>query len=482
MKNWIMVGIALLTAAISSCSEDTSNLGYSLTSDVDRFSIETDTFDITTRSIAAGAVLSRNAYSYLGRIKDPETNTYIKCDYTTQFSLLESEADGLFRKSETIVSRDENGLPIVDSCYVHIMINSYQGDSLAAMKLSLMELDTPMKSTDAIYTDFNPESAGIVRTGNGAVKSDKVYSVSDLTLSDSVRNVYRSGSYYAYIKVPLNKEYIDRDGNKYNNYGTYIMRKYYESPSLFKNFNTFIRNICPGFYVKSEDGQGLIIEVAFTQINMYYRYKSDETTLGATCTLNSTDEVLKATHVSYDQSGIDKLVANDTCTYLKTPAGIYTEVTLPIDDIKKGHENDTLTSAKVTFSRMRARNNASEVILEEPTSVLLIELDSLYNFFENNGSPDNLSAFLATYNSSQKTYSFNNLSSLVNRMYARKGKSVNWNKAVLIPVEVQTSTTSTTTTTSGIANEMNVNSIRLVGGAANRHAPIRMSVIYNVNK
>jgi hypothetical protein len=113
---------------------------------------------------------------------------------------------------------------------------------------------------------------------------------------------------------------------------------------------------------------------------------------------------------------------------------------------------------------------------------LLIELDSLYNFFENNGSPDNLSAFLATYNSSQKTYSFNNLSSLVNRMYARKGKSVNWNKAVLIPVEVQTSTTSTTTTTSGIANEMNVNSIRLVGGAANRHAPIRMSVIYNVNK
>ena len=109
MKNWIMVGIALLTAAISSCSEDTSNLGYSLTSDVDRFSIETDTFDITTRSIAAGAVLSRNAYSYLGRIKDPETNTYIKCDYTTQFSLLESEADGLFRKSETIVSRDDDG-------------------------------------------------------------------------------------------------------------------------------------------------------------------------------------------------------------------------------------------------------------------------------------------------------------------------------------------------------------------------------------
>ena len=474
-----MVGIALLTAAISSCSEDTSTLGYSLTSDVDRFTIETDTFDITTRSIAAGSVLSRNAYSYLGRIKDPETGTYIKCDYTMQFSLLESEANSLFKSSESIFGRDENNQPIVDSCNVHILINTYQGDSLTAMKLALMELNKPMKSTDAIYTDYDPEAAGIVRTDVGAVRSEKVYSASDLTLSDSMRNVYRTGKYFAYVKVPLNKEYIDKDGKKYNNYGTYIMRKYYENSSYFKNFNSFIRNVCPGFYIKSTDGQGIIIEVAFTQLNIYYRYKSDDVVYSASCSLNSTDEVLKATHISYDKTGIDKLVENDTCTYLKTPAGIYTEVTLPIDDIKKGHENDTITSAKVTFTRMRPRSDLSEVILEEPTQVLLIEKDSLKSFFEDNGTPDNMKAYLATYNSNQKTYSFNNLSYMINRMYARKGQSENWNKAVLIPVEVQSNSSSTA---SGIANEMNVNSIRLVGGAANRHAPIRMSVIYNVNK
>ena len=479
MRNWIMVGIALLTAAISSCSEDTSTLGYSLTSDVDRFTIETDTFDITTRSIAAGSVLSRNAYSYLGRIKDPETGTYIKCDYTMQFSLLESEVNSLFKSSESIFGRDENNQPIVDSCNVHILINTYQGDSLTAMKLALMELNKPMKSTDAIYTDYDPEAAGIVRTDVGAVRSEKVYSASDLTLSDSMRNVYRTGKYFAYVKVPLNKEHIDKDGKKYNNYGTYIMRKYYENTSYFKNFNSFIRNVCPGFYIKSTDGQGIIIEVAFTQLNIYYRYKSDDVVYSASCSLNSTDEVLKATHISYDKTGIDKLVENDTCTYLKTPAGIYTEVTLPIDDIKKGHENDTITSAKVTFTRMRPRSDLSEVILEEPTQVLLIEKDSLKSFFEDNGTPDNMKAYLATYNSNQKTYSFNNLSYMINRMYARKGQSENWNKAVLIPVEVQSNSSSTA---SGIANEMNVNSIRLVGGAANRHAPIRMSVIYNVNK
>ena len=477
-----MVGIALLIAAISSCSEDTSTLGYSLTSVADRFTTETDTFDITTRSIASGAVLSRNAYSYLGRIKDPETGTYIKCDYSTQFSILESEASSLFKSSESIVGRDENDLPIVDSCNVHILINTFQGDSLTAMKLELMELTDPMKSTDAIYTDFDPEANGLIRNDAGAVRSNKVYTASDLTLSDSMRNVYRTGAYFAYVKVPLNKEYIDKEGKKYNNYGTYIMRKFYENASLFKNFNTFTNSVCPGFYIKSTDGQGLIIEVAFTQLNMYYRYKSDDNIYTATCSLNSTDEVVKATHVSNDQTGIDQLVATDTCTYLKTPAGIYTEVTLPIDEIKKGHENDTITSAKVAFTRMRSRSNTSEVILEEPTRLLLIERDSLYTFFENNGTPDNITSYLATYNSSQKTYSFNNISYLINRMYARKGKSENWNKAVLIPVEVETSSTTATTSSSGIANEMNVNSVRLVGGANNKHAPIRMSVIYNVNK
>ena len=482
MKKWIMAGIALLTVAISSCDEDTSTLGYSLTSDVDRFTIKTDTFDVATKSIAAGAVLSRNAYTYLGRIKDPETGTYINCDFSTQFSVLENEVGKIFKKEEVIVGRDDNDQPIADSCFVNIMINAYQGDSLTAMRLTLEELDTPMKSSDVVYTDFDPEAAGFVRQTNGAVKTNKMYSASDLTLNDSLRNVYRSGAYYAYIKVPLNKEYIDKDGNKYNNYGTYLMRKYYENPNNYKNFNSFTRNVCPGFYIKSSDGQGLMVETVFTQLSLFYRYKSGEGTYTANPTFNSTDEVLQTTHINYDQAGIDKLVAEDTCTYLKTPAGIYTEVTLPVDDIKKGHENDTIISAKITFNRMRAANEVSEVVLEEPTNILLVERDSLSSFFEENSLPDNANSFLATYNKTQKTYSFNNISSLVNSMYNKKGKSENWNKVVLIPVQVTTSSTSSSSTITSIANEMNINSVRLVGGSANKHTPIRISVIYNTNQ
>ena len=67
-------------------------------------------------------------------------------------------------------------------------------------------------------------------------------------------------------------------------------------------------------------------------------------------------------------------------------------------------------------------------------------------------------------------------------MYNKKGKSENWNKVVLIPVQVTTSSTSSSSTITSIANEMNINSVRLVGGSANKHTPIRISVIYNSNQ
>ena len=63
----------MLTIAISSCDEDTVDMGTSLTNSVDQFAVFADTFDISTRSIIADSVLSRSSYSYLGRIKKPRT-------------------------------------------------------------------------------------------------------------------------------------------------------------------------------------------------------------------------------------------------------------------------------------------------------------------------------------------------------------------------------------------------------------------------
>ena len=195
--------------------------------------------------------------------------------------------------------------------------------------------------------------------------------------------------------------------------------------------------------------------------------------------------MLQTTHFSYDKENIQRLVSNEAYTYIKAPDGIFTEVTLPVEEIKKGHENDTIMSAKVVFRRMNDTSDLSDDILQEPQNLLIIERDSLYSFFENRSLPNNVTSYLATYSSKKNSYTFNNISGLVNHMYEMRNKTENWNKAVLIPVQVTTtsgSSSSSSTTVATVSHELRATSIRLVGGRQNKHEPVRISVVYNKNE
>ena len=471
----------MLTIAISSCDEDTVDMGTSLTSSVDQFAVLADTFDVSTRSIIADSVLSRSSYSYLGRIKDPETGTYISSDYMTQFAILENEANNIFPSKDKLISLDDKGLPIADSCHINIIINSYMGDSLTAMKLKVNEMNKPMKENEHYYTNFDPIAQGFLR--EDGIDKNKLYSIADLMLSDSTRQKRSTSDYYQYINIPLNESYTDKQGNSYNNYGTYLMRNYYDHPEYFKNSATFIQKVCPGFYVQTTDGLGIMSQVAYTQMVVYFRQQTDTIGRSSNKSFNGTEEVLQTTHFTNERKYIEELAAKEEFTYLKSPDGIFTEVTLPVDEIKLHHENDTIASAKIVFRRLNDSNDISDYVLIEPDNLLMVERDSLYSFFEERKVPNNITSYLASYNSRKNTYTFNNISSLINNMHANRNKTPNWNKVVLVPVQVSTTTTSTTSGTATkvatVNNELKVMSIRLVGGKRNQHDPVQISVIYN---
>lgn len=485
MKKLLIAGIAMLAVAISSCDEDTNNLGNSLTNPLDKFTITTDTFDVSTRSIIVDSVLARSSCSYIGRLKDPETGSYISSDFTTQFSLLEGNVPELFVVSDDVVSRDAEGLPIADSCKIAIVINSYMGDSLTAMKLRTTELSKPLKENMLYYSNFDPKKEGYLR--NDGIIKNTLWSVSDLTSSDSIRALRRKGAYYENITISLNDPYTDKSGKTYNNFGTYIMRQYFDHPEYFKNSQAFIHNVCPGFYFETTDGQGVLCEVERTQLMIYYRYQNGEVVSGKTVTIDGTEEVLQTTHYTSDRASIERLAANNECTYLKAPDGIYTEVTLPIDEIKRYHENDSIASARIVFRRMNEISELSDYILQEPENLLMLERDSLFSFFEERKLPNNITSYLATYSSARNSYTFNNISELVNHMYSNRNKTENWNKVVLVPVNVTMSAASTTSSTAtktvtGVSNELRVTSVRMVGGSENKHAPVRISIVYNKNQ
>ena len=164
---------AILAALIlSSCDDTTNDIGISLTDNVDKLAIATSTFEASSRSVAVDSVVSRSTTGYLGRIKDPETDAYVTGDFMTQFNCLEGYQ---LTPKDSLAGFDELGEVIADSCEIRLFYNKYYGDSLATMKLTLYELDRPMREDTTYYSDFSPLKEGYVR--QDGIQTTKTYTL-----------------------------------------------------------------------------------------------------------------------------------------------------------------------------------------------------------------------------------------------------------------------------------------------------------------
>lgn len=476
-----IIGLCTL-ACLAACNDETGTIGGSLISDLDHLEISTDTFNISTRSIVVDSVLARNSSSYLGTIRDPETGEYISANYMTQFHTLEGYG---FPALDSISSRDTNNEIIADSCELRLFWDSFYGDSLSSMKCTAYELAAPMTEDKVYYSNFDPIKEGLVRSASaGGIKASKTYTLEDMNVSLSLRN---NSSYSKNIRIRLDKPYTDKDGKTYNNYGTYIMRKYYKEyggdSTYFKNAIRLINNVVPGFYIESTGGLGNLANVTITQLNLYFQYKGSSASTPYTGTMSfaGTQEVMQHTNYVNENEKIKSLADDPTCTYLKTPAGIFTEITLPVNEICLNHDNDTVNSAKFTLQRLNDITDSSYAF-DAPTTVLLVPKDSLYSFFEHRDVNNNKTSFLATFDSKSNTYTFNNVGSMIKAMQLSKlngNTSEDWNKAVLIPV---TTTTNTSSQITKVVHDMSLTSTRLIGGPSNPNGDIKISIIYSKYK
>lgn len=447
--------IAALTFA--ACDDTTEEIGGSITNKIDNINISDSAFNVTTKSIVAGAVLSRNNTGLIGKMKDPETGNYVKGDYMTQLSVLPTfDVDTL-----DYIKQANKGSIEADSCYLLVSYNASYGDTIAPMKVTAYEMTKPMAEDKEYYSDYDAFEKGWVNENNQHWSSN--YNLSN---TSDVKN----------FKIYLNKEY-KKDGKKYKNYGSYIMQTYAEHPEYFKTNYKFLHNVCPGFYIKNVGGTGNMAKIWNTELIFYWtRHKTikakdgvtDSTAVGIGYNrFDGTEEVLQLNKIENDTKNLEQLASQQNCTYLKSPAGIFTEVTLPIEDIMKGHEKDTLNTASISFPRLNNADEDNAYNFATPSTILMVQKDSLQSFFEKSKLADNRTSYTASYSSTgtyKNAYTFQNIANLVSAMYKNKGKGENWNKVVLVPVNVITTTQGYTTVISKINHDMSLASTRLIVG------------------
>jgi len=479
----LLTVLFLAALTFAACDDTTDNIGNSITNDVDNINITSNVFDVESQSIVSGPVLSRNNTGLIGQVKDPETGSYVEGDYMTQFGVLSSFGVDTLQ----YIKNANDGKLVADSCTLLVSYKSSYGDTIAPMKVTAYEMSKPMPEKN-YYSDYDAFEEGYVSKGN--FHAGATYNLSNNSDSKS-------------FKISLNKPYTDKEGNTWNNYGTYILNTYEKHPEYFKSNWQFLHNVCPGFYLKHTGGIGNVANIWNTEIIFYYtRHKTvkasdgvtDSTVVGTSWNrFDGTEEVLQVNKITNSQDRLQELANEETCTYLKSPAGIFTELTLPVEDIMKGHENDTLNAATISISRLNNIDNNNKYQFDVPSTILMVQKDSLQSFFENNELNDNRTSYTTTYNKSssgvRNAYTFYNISNLVATMYNNKvqnekkdatwaDKHPDWNKVVLVPVTLTTSTQNSTTVVTKINHDMALTSTRLVRGTKT-NSPIKIKVIYS---
>ena len=484
----LSVACLLLAALVASCDDSTSVVGYDMMPKNDGVTAIDSVYDVQSKTIKVDAVLSNTSTCYLGSIVDDQLHIQTTSGFLAQYHV---PTNFLLPKQERL----RDGVIQADSCDLRLYIDSYDGDSLAVMKLNVQELSSTnvLDENANYYTNLNVADY----INPQGVSKQLTYSVKDLTRPDNETN---GKTYYRQVVVKLPVSY-----------GTRIMQAYYDNPSNFTNSYRFVHNVCPGFSFRHAGGTGALLKTSMMSMNVYFSYHTTtkagtDTIIGGVQTFGGTEEVLQTTHIQ-NLSPVSVNLDELPYTYAKSPASYFTEMTLPVDEIIDGkqlngaHYNDSISSAQLIV-RCKKQTDA---VIPVPTQLFLLRKGEMTSYFENNKMPDSKTSYLSSATSATSNYyNYSNIAPLITYMKCERdaGAGVkptdsfaerrakyeawekehpDWNKIVLMPVNaIYTQSTTTYGTTTmvlrSIKPQMGLTSVQLEGGKDN---PLQMQVIYS---
>lgn len=419
-------------------------------------------------------------------------------------------------KDVTFIRDDENKIiGNIHTIELYLWYSSYFGDSLTACRLSVYELgeaEKELNQENAYYTDIEPEEFYNPENLLGT----KAYTAVDLSVKDSIRKL---STYVPSVHVSFKQDAAIEIGTK-------IIQ---EANKFGVNFdNKTFRKIFKGIYVKSDYGDGTVLYINQAQMNVVYKCYAVDTLTGIKLkkkvaeedgkykdstyygyrTFATTREVIQANQLKNETQTIDNLInleENWDKTYLKTPAGIFTQATLPIDSIANVLAGDTLNAVKLTFTNYNQPAD-KKFGMSIPSNVMLIRKKEKDSFFKENKLTDGISSYLTSHSSNINQYSFNNITQLINacivdKEEARKkagsswdekaweNNNPDWNKVVLIPVLVTYDSSSsnsyygTSSNIISIQHDLKPGYVRLKGGKLGENLVLKKdkdgNIMYN---
>jgi hypothetical protein len=438
--------VLCVCALLVGCSDE-DGVGSIIQPEEDFLHSYSNGLEVGTSTIKSDSVLSKSESLLLGRYVDAKFGE-IKAEFLTQ---LDARLGGGIVLPDTTVVAANSGMSgilnsmlqsvdekfgliksvyspsnlTVDSVVYIIQYGSdFMGDSTSLQALSVYEL-TKELTNQHYYTD--------VDVSEYCDKSNLLGAT-----SFQVKNSRE-------IRIPLKVELGEKLVSIYNTSSDIKTQE---------DFNSFFK----GVYVSHSFNRGTILNVLVSGVLVYYSFDAIIST-----SYDGRDTVLTSSQIE-DRYSINPLVSSiflsankavqrvnaiqhsdlesvyedlqaDTLTYVFTPSGFYTAVSIPFKSMMDSIRLNAEDTSKVMFNSVKLRfyyaKKYWDTDLLQSANMLLIDKKEVESFFYENKQPDGVTSFVSSMDTTAKAYIFNITAATQEKIF---GGGAYGDDLVLVPV------------------------------------------------
>lgn len=445
MKNtfWLLIAISFLFA---SCKDESEDLGFLIQPSKDKITVVIDSFHVATSNLFVDSIYARSSNFTLGKYTDNIYGSF-NASFLTQFKYVQGAT---FPSNAT-----------ADSLSLVLYYKNFWGDSLSTHEVTVYALDELFNYEKNYYSNINVAEF----TNKQTILGKKVYTAVDKTIPDSIRNASDYvGSVTILLPNSLKEEFFTRSD-------------IYTSQQAFLNF-------FKGIYATTTYGDGTVLLIDSANIELKYSYATTtsadvDTIIKEKLIFPANKEITSVTHINHPTTLSTSITDIDSIVYVHSPAGIFPKISIPFDRIIERVPSSSYNTINHIHLIAEAAILDDNSTYSEPSTLLLIREQDIEKFFAQSLFPATsigIYAFLGTYNSTSKSYTFTSMADYFRMILKNEGDDANTlNDFVLVPVKTITNRSGTITS---LRHLYNPRGIRLRSGK-NITSPMRIEITYS---
>ncbi|MGM9805096.1 MAG: DUF4270 domain-containing protein [Candidatus Aphodosoma sp.] len=353
--------------------------------------------------------------------------------------------------------------PQPDSLVLLMFYNTWFGSAYAPLEFSIFENNISAPDYNTRYmSDFDPG----MFTDSSILMGKRLATTIDLSRSDSLTEDTASAPY---IRYRFDDEQLQRFWN--------IPAEAYTSDEAFSEH-------FKGLYITTRYGSSTLVHFNQITLFLYYHYtyqRSGKDTVVETSVIFPANREVRQLNRFYHHDIATSVVCPDSVCYIKSAAGIYPKIKIPLGRITEriynaiGNKELNINGAEIDIEAVDF--NESESYFEPPSYLLAVTPDEFDELIRTNGAPASVDTtqVMATYSPTSRKYTLDLNYLLTKHLRQPDIQPDDIIELMLVPIHVEQNSSGKAIS---VKPQTKLSAVTVRSGR-NSHSPMRLKILYN---